>query len=648
MHDMLPQPESAIRDESAVRPEPTAADFHLNDASGLYKTDWDDASQLQRHEELRIDVDGRFPQMMASGTIRHGIDGRLHWLAQLTTVDGNRWAGGIACKDGTAALLPHTAVAVSVRRTPFGIGQTACVTFSGGGIADRSREYRYVSRYFHSVEFEIDTVQTADAAAPAAAFDTLSIEKTFRRAGFNVSQSGGDGALPIATDAPWTDMELHDAMQTYWSRFAGRSSRAMWVLFAPRHESGTAIDGVVFEDVGAERRPGAALFSDAFVGTSCGRAAGPATPDGRGLLRTACGEMGRAFAPGPAPWLDARPASLGGDAEARGLDVRFNDRELQLMRHAPERSGRVGDADWFDHHGFAQAAPAADAALRLEVRVDRAKPVFEFLEPVVLDLRLANVSDQPVTVDEGCLAAGDDITVIVKRNGQPARRWVPYARACRRPSPRVLAPGDSISRSLFAAAGRNGWDLAEPGMYDVQAALRRDDGDVVSDRLRLRIAAPRDFEDETLAQDFFSDDVGRILAFDGSRVLETGNDVLAEIVRRLPERRVALHARLALAIPMSRNCKQLVLADGARRMASAADVGGRIEVTAARPDAAREGLAAALLKDPRLAAETLGHADYRDYVDRFSQWLSGQNDPRAAAACRESLRATSPSPPPQM
>jgi hypothetical protein len=310
------------------------------------------------------------------------------------------------------------------------------------------------------------------------------------------------------------------------------------------------------------------------------------------------------------------------------------------MRHGPDRSGRVGNADWFDHHGFEQAAPAADAALRLQARVDRAKPVFEFLEPVVLELRLTNVSDRPVPVDEGCLAAGEDMTVIIKRHGHPARRWVPYARTCRRRSPSVLAPGQSICRSLFAAAGRNGWDLAEPGMYDVRVALHRDDGDVVSDRLRLRIAAPRDFEEETLAQDLFSDDVGRILAFDGSRVLVSGNDVLNEIVDRLPERRVAVHARLALASPISRSYKQLVLEDGARRMTSAADAGGHIKTIAAKPDAARKGLAAALLRDPNLAAETLGHIDYRCYVDRFSKWLTEQNDGRAAAACRDSLRTT--------
>ncbi|MGH6930760.1 MAG: hypothetical protein ACREEV_20765, partial [Dongiaceae bacterium] len=97
---------------------------------------------------------------------------------------------------------------------------------------------------------------------------------------------------------------------------------------------------------------------------------------------------------------------------------------------------------------------------------------------------------------------------------------------------------------------------------------------------------------------------------------------------------------LALANPISRSYKRLVLDDGARPMASAADVGGRIEAIAARPDAARTNLAAALLKDPLQAAETLGHVDYKYYVDRFSQWLNEHDDARAAAVCQESLRRT--------
>jgi hypothetical protein len=321
------------------------------------------------------------------------------------------------------------------------------------------------------------------------------------------------------------------------------------------------------------------------------------------------------------------------------FEYRFSDQELLFMRHAPDRIAQRGSADWFDIHGFQQAAIAPQPALRLELLANRARPVFEFLEPVVLELKLTNLSHQPVPVDESLLD-GDDMTVVIKKDGRPARRWAPYARYCRKTTRRLLQPGQSIHQSLFAAAGRNGWDLAEPGRYDVQVALHLRGEDVVSNRLALRIATPRSFEEERLAQDFFSDEVGRILTFDGSRHLGSGNDTLQEVVQRFADGPAARHARVALAHPLARNYKQLTLGEGPQRMTSAADAGGRIKLGEAQAEAARAGFGAALMEYPDQAAETLGHVDYKRYVDGFSQWLAGQGDAAGAGACQARLHDT--------
>ena len=37
-----------------------------------------------RKEEIRLDVDGRYPQMMVSGTISGFLVARIHWIARLT------------------------------------------------------------------------------------------------------------------------------------------------------------------------------------------------------------------------------------------------------------------------------------------------------------------------------------------------------------------------------------------------------------------------------------------------------------------------------------------------------------------------------------------------------------------------------------
>ncbi|MGE0120641.1 MAG: hypothetical protein AB7S71_18370 [Dongiaceae bacterium] len=641
-----PADDTKIGTDSVGRPaDAEAPDVHLIDASGLYALRQTGPSRQAPREELRLDVDGRFPQMTASGTIRQGLAGRLHWVAALTPAGVNRWTGGIWFKDGAAALLPQTNIDVAVQKTPFGIGQTATVTFSGGGLTERACRYGYASRYFHPIEFECDTVEGAAASDAPLSIEPAAIEKVFRFAGFNVGKSGGDGIIPMdGADGTWSDMELHDAMQVYWSRFASRARRAMWLLTAARHHSGADVLGLMFDDVGPNSRPGAALFHESFIRGAPARDADAAAWAARGRIRTACREMAHAFDPArawPAAPGTPRWAPPGGaPAFFADFDVCFSDAELMSLRHAPERTAPPAGGDWFDRHGFEQAAVAPHPALRLQLRADRATPLFEFLEPVVLELVLTNDSDRPVEVDAGLLAAGDGMIVMIRRGHGPARRWLPYARGCRRAAPRTLAPGESIRRSLFAAAGRNGWDLAEPGAYEVQVALPLPDEDLVSNRFRLRIAVPRSVEEESLAPDFFTDAVGRILAFDGSRALGAGNDVLNEILRRLADRRVAAHAGVALALPLRRGCKRLVLGQGSHWMTSAADAGGRIEVAVADADGARAGLAAALMQDADRAAETLGHVDYKDCVDDVAQWLSAEGDAAGAAAWQDRMYDT--------
>src|SRR5215813_10381664 len=278
-------------EESTARsPEAEIAGIHSSDASGLYKSKPLGFPLNSQREDLRVDVDGRYPQLTASGTICHGIGNQLHWIAGLTAAGTDHWIGGIWHKEGAGALLPHVNVDVTVHKTPFGIGQTATVIFSGGGVADRMHDYAYVSRYFHPVEFELDTLE---GTPPVGAIDTgahpnrpitvlaetLSIEKVFRRAGFNVSKSGGDEPVPMeaaGADALWSDMEMHDAMQVYWSRFSNRAPWSMWMLFAAQHESGPGLCGITFDDIGPHRRQGAALFNDSFIKDAPGGDPNPA------------------------------------------------------------------------------------------------------------------------------------------------------------------------------------------------------------------------------------------------------------------------------------------------------------------------------------------------------------------------------------
>jgi hypothetical protein len=624
---------------------------------------------MLRRERLRLDVDGRYPQMKASGTLVRSLGLRRDWIAELSATGANSWSGPIFYKDGATTLLPHTNVSITVKRSIFMSQRRATIVFSGGGAPDRTVKLNFSSGYYHPVELEFDAEQGTSAVTqidtaahpnhPASIpAETLTIQEVFQRAGFNATLSTGANAIPSSSPGAnmrWSDAEMHDAMQAHWSRFSNRPKWALWVLFASSlHDIGSTLGGVMFDDIGPNHRQGTAIFNNAFIANPPAGDANPAAWVARMRFWTACHEMGHAFNLAHswqkslgAPWIpladepEARsfmnyPFRVSGGQSAffSDFEFRFSDAELTFLRHAPAQFVQMGNADWFDHHGFREAAVSPEPGFQLELRVNRAKPEFEFLEPAMVELKLKNISREPKIIDDDLLKAAEHLVVIIKKQGKPARRWAPYAQYCWHASRSVLGADKSVYEPLFLSAGRNGWDLAEPGVYTVQVALEIAHGEeIVSNPLQIRVAPPRGYDEEYLAQDFFSDEVGRALAFDGTQVLTAANDALSEVVNRLPKRKVATHAQVALCEPLSRDYRTLAYNEGAKQRTV-------FQVTRAKSDEAKRGLSAALLDDCNAAAETLGHIEYKYYVDRLTDWLHERGDSANAAKGQQALRGT--------
>jgi hypothetical protein len=626
---------------------------------------------LAAREELRLDIDGRYPQMVLSGLVTGSLTDRLHWIANISASGRNTWAGNIWYKDGNPALLPHGSVSVTVVRSIFPSQRRAVVTFSGAGLAPRIRTYQFSSRYFRHLELEFDcaegtaavtSVNTGDHPNRPATLpvELLTMETIFRRAGFNVRKSGGDDVVPLVgagANARWSDAEMHDAMQAYWSRFANLAQWSAWVFFASLHEQGTSLGGIMFDDIGPNHRQGTAIFENAFISQAPQGEANPVPWVRRMRFWTAVHETGHCFNLAHSwqkslgvPWMplvdepEARsfmnyPYRVNGGQSAffADFDYRFSNPELLFMRHAPERFVEMGAADWFDHHAFEQARISPEPQLALEVRVNRTKPLFEFLEPVVLELKLTNVTSEPQIVPDSVLSSADHMTIVVKKQGRPARQFLPYARYCRQAKQRVLAPGESLYESLFVSVDRTGWHVAEPGNYLVQVALHLVPEDVVSNPLALRVAPPHGYDEDVLAQDFFSDSVGRILTFDGSRFLEAGLDTLRDVTERFPGRRVALHAHIALANGAARDFKQLVLGEGPRQMTAAHCVNGAIAVRKVDVAESSARALAALTANRDVAWQTLGHVDYKYYADLLGDLLQEKGARKEAVQLQDAL-----------
>jgi hypothetical protein len=634
--------------------------------SGLYERD---AVPGERgKEELRLDVDARYPQLMASGVIRRPPAVTLEWVAKLTETAPDTWAGPIVFERSPDATFPWTRAQITVTRSEDADQQTARLRLTRPGGQPRNSTLTYRSSHFRPLNLEFDwergeaTTLSYDTGShpnrPASLpIETLTLQQVFERAGFGVSTTAG-GAVPrrgAGADNLWSDQEMHDAMQDYWSHFSPQAAWAIWVFFASLHEplDGPPEDlgGIMFDTIGSIQRQGTAVFTDSFISVPPPGDPNPTAAVKRMLFWTTCHEMGHCFnlshswdKTAGRTWMPLRdepevrgfmnyPFVVRGGERAffRTFKYRFSAQELQFMRHAPRRFVRPGDAAWFDHHAFEAADDATDPGLMLEVRVNREPAHFEFLEPILVELKLTNVSGDPQVVDDRLLRHSGALTAIVKHDRRGAREVVPFAQHCWKPRRTVIEPGGAMYAPLLIATGQNGWDLSDPGNYTVQLALHHDGLDLVSNALRLRVAPPRSYEEEAIAGDFFTDDVGRAISFTGSAALTGANDTLRETVERLPDRRVALHARLALGNVAARDYKRLQVGGDRERLA--------ITTEPAEEDGYRL-IDEALLERPQEAAESFGHLGYRGAVERYSDLLVRHDATDRASGALGTLRDT--------
>lgn len=662
---VVPMPETSPDNPESLHTRRSTTELTAPPVSGLYTR-----RQQQLRHELRLDVDGMYPQNMASGTVYSGKTLLTHWIANLHPAGSNRWNGVVVKRyRGQEDIeFPYTNVVIEAKASTYAHQRSISVEFSAGGITDMTHEFKFTSPYYRPMEFEFDTLANRPAVTsyqthshpirPAnLPSETLTIEKVYQRAGFDVKMTGRNNVIPetwAGADALWTDRELHDAMQTYWSNYGNKPQWAMWLFFASRRmdEPGDETLGVMFDYLGRHQRQGAAIFNDVFR-------ANPQDPNPEAAMQrqrffSACHEIGHAFnlyhswiKTYDEPWLyplsnDTNersfmnyPHRVPGQELAFYADFehRFSDRELRFMRHAPEPFVQMGAHPFGSQHAFTDGNATPHFGWKFELRFNRAKPLFQFMEPVMAELKLTNISSQPQLLPERILADFDRLTLLVKRAGGETRTYMPYAKYCRVLKNKAVAPGEAIYEPLFVSASKKGWLIDEPGFYVLQAALDLPDGTrVVSNPLQLRMAPPSSFEEEFLAQDFYSDQVGRILTFDGSNVLTSGIDTLRELTEKLPDHQATTHGRIALAKSLAYHDKVLTI-DGENSERG-------IKVISADVEEAKQHFETALLRVQHASAQTLGHIEYRQYIEDYSDLLVAEGRIDDAVQIQEDLFQT--------
>ncbi|MEM9797444.1 MAG: hypothetical protein AAF919_13200 [Pseudomonadota bacterium] len=634
--------------------------YRLSPASGGAG---DPVAQGQIAVIVRVDVDRADPQNLISVEVSRQVPRSAAHIVAEVTADAPNQQGRViealvSYRDGDQALIPGP------RLTFTWTTDGARLDVSGADTVPRSYDLTFESPRFDPVEFEVDVVEGAGPAVTSYATDahpnrpadlpaeTLDLNTVFARAGFAATTSAGSGPIPVdgaGVNGTWSDSEMHNAMVTYWSRFSDNPAWAMWVLYAGRHDTGPSLGGVMFDSIGPNHRQGTAIFTDSFIRDAPANDPAPAAWRDRMQFWTAIHEMGHAFnmahswqkalgveSGGPGdPWIPLAnqpeirsfmnyPFRVQGGQEAFFSDFRFrfSDQELAFLRHAPRRFVRMGDSDWFVNHGFeAPGAVQGSGTWRLALRPSRETATYAFLEPVMAELKLTNISDMARDIGPDFLEDGTHVTLYVGREGAATRRWRPMVSYCHETHRHGLPPGASIYGAHMIGASARGWLVDAPGFYKLQAAVTLGDEIVLSNVLRIQVAPPSTAEEAALADDYFHEDVARVLAFDGCPVLGGAQDTLRRLCAVAPTHPAATHAEIALSAPSLRDYK-LLEARGPHDL--------RITTRAARVAEARTVQQDALLKAPDRAADTLGHIGYFDHLTGLAQAVEAEGDTGAA------------------
>ena len=482
----------------------------------------------------------------------------------------------------------------------------------------------------------------------------------FKRAGFDARMSPNTSVIPTSgagANGTWSDAEMHNAMVTYWSRFANRPNWAMWVLFAKRHDRGRGLGGIMFDDIGPNHRQGTAIFTDSFIQDVPFGDPNPATFRQRNVFWTAVHEIGHGFNlahswqkavgdPWGNPWIplanepEARsfmnyPRNVAGGESAFWADFRFrfSDTELTFMRHAPRRFVQMGNSDWFENHAFeVPDAMLQTGAWKLEIRPNRAENAYRFLEPVYMELKLTNTSTQDAQVEDDMLRDGRHINVYVQREGGLTKDWKAMVTSCHAPHSDTLKPGGSIYGSHNISTSTDGWIIDEPGFYKVQAAVDMGDEVVVSNVLRLYVMPSGSVEEARVAPDYFSEDVGRAMTFKGAPALDGAMAVLQAVSERCVDNPAAKIASLALSTPLLRAFKSLAAGDSRDDM----------KIQASRPDidTGAKAQMGVLIDDADAAADTLGHIAYFNQLEVLAEAMEDAGDDKGSIKVREATVKT--------
>jgi len=617
---------------------------------------------------LRLDVDGWYPQRVFSVVVRKKRGKEAVALIKITRREKCCYRGTVLKKWGGSFPFGKNC-SVRIEKDDSGEYTLFLSAVRPDGRRCRIRFLR-TSHTFRTVVFEYDRVKGTrgiTAVNPvehpvrnlSLPSEVIDIKGVYRRAGIELDVALQHSVVPAmlsGDDHAWSRRELHDAMQSYWSHFSKVPQWSMWALFADRYAESNAVAGMMFDTNHKVQRRAVALFNQSVLFNEPPDDPAPAQWRKRMRFFTICHEIGHVFnlahssdKESGRTWLAARNNPLadsfmnnphlyeyGLEQFFRDFSFRFDDDELCFLRHAPDEFVEPGNSAWFENHALSLDGQSAGKTFSFVLRTGRGGNRYRFMEPVVIECRITNTTATTVSINMDEEMIVDRMRLCVRRcsDGKTVR-IAPYSTGEYARVHRELLPKMSLYGSLFVSADTGGWIIAEPGKYEVRAEIRVNHERLVSNLLQVVVTKPKTRLLEKISCDYFSEDVGRVLAFDGSRILENANSVLHRCCEADIPEEVAVHARVALALPLQGESKQLRFREN-RQMGLQPEV---ITVTGDRVFSTRT-MGKVFFGSGIRAAVTLGNIDFRKYADAYCNWLLGQGQRDDALSVQEMLYKT--------
>ena len=643
--DVNDQSAQALLDPERLRREPINWwCYRFQPVSGRYSGEATVGSSTYRID-LRVDIDQRhanspvlnvvsadihqkYSFQWGSRTYRWEVY-RSSWVMESPTASWSQCGVTVSGQlrffppPGTAYLQHSATLNITWR---YGSIRSATLTVRPAVGSETVYQCTKKSNAFRDLALEVDYCASVNGAPTLPSYDTtwhstrpadiaqrvLTIEEAYQEAGIDVTIDPthteiDDSAAEFST---WSPAELHDAMETHFSRYGGSWPKwSMWCLLAGSFDS-ASVGGIMFDAASAyggagdaPERQGCAVFRNHWWWNNL--VDGTPTTDSqaaamRKFLHTYVHEIGHAFN-FVHSWNKSRPDSLswmnydwryenrnGADSYWNNYHFQFDDEELMHLRHGDRKAVIPGGDPWASGLHAADPHSAGDdahmvlgGAAPLELLL-RAKPGYDYMEPVIIEGRLRNTSDLPIDVDCRLEPEYGAVAYYIRTPSGDTLAYAPVMCLMTDPETTSLAAAadkepstvkgeDRRSVEVRLGFGADGFYFAEPGEYLIRAVYHEPGGMVIPSNVeRVMVGRPYTRDEERLGSRYYARETGLVLYLGGSSspFLQSGHDTLSEVCERFPQSRATAEIASVLATDLARPFHRI---DAKNRLRTARD-----------------------------------------------------------------------------